>query len=40
MVLRLLCASAGRGWLDEKIDAVIHENPRRFMEQSPRFKLA
>jgi hypothetical protein len=28
-----------RGWLAEKIDAVIHGNPVRFMSQNPRFKL-
>jgi predicted metal-dependent TIM-barrel fold hydrolase len=28
-----------RGWLEEKIDAVIYGNPQRFMRQSPRFKL-
>ncbi len=28
-----------RGWLAEKIDAVIYGNPHRFMQQSPRFRL-
>lgn len=28
-----------RGWSDERIDGVIHENPIRFMQQSPKFKL-
>jgi hypothetical protein len=29
-----------RGWSDERIDAVVHGNPVKFMSQSPRFKLA
>lgn len=28
-----------RGWTDEKVEAVIYDNPRRFMSQSPRFTL-
>jgi predicted metal-dependent TIM-barrel fold hydrolase len=28
-----------RGWTPEQIDAVIFQNPQRFMSQSPRFKL-
>jgi predicted metal-dependent TIM-barrel fold hydrolase len=27
-----------RGWSDERIDAVVHGNPVKFMAQSPRFK--
>ena len=28
-----------RGWLAEKIDAVIYGNPQRFMRQTSKFKL-